>query len=167
MHQMTQQNLHNAFAGESQAHMKYMIFADKARKEGKPNIARLFTAIAYAEQVHATAHLKALEEIGDTVRNLDTAIEGETFEADEMYPVYHTDAKFQEEKAAEKSTFYAMEAERIHAAMYGKARDAAAAGQDIALKEVFICPVCGYTVEGEAEDQCPVCGVRKALFKKF
>ena len=50
--------------------MKYLAFAAKAEKEGKPNIARLFTAIAYAEQVHATNHLKELGGIGDTVANL-------------------------------------------------------------------------------------------------
>jgi len=167
MHQMTEQNLHTAFAGESQAHMKYMIFADKAQKENKPNIARLFTAIAFAERVHATGHLRALDEVKDTAGNLQTAINGETFESTEMYPVYHEDAKFQGEKAAEKSTHYALEAERIHAAMYAKAREAAVKGQDITLKEVHICPVCGYTVEGEPEDFCPVCGVKKETFKKF
>ena len=58
MHEMTKENLKAAFAGESQAHMKYMIFADKALKEGLPNVARLFRATSYAEQVHATSHLR-------------------------------------------------------------------------------------------------------------
>jgi len=167
MHEMTKQNLHNAFSGESQAHMKYQIFADVAEKEGKANIARLFRAISYAERVHATGHLKALAEVKDTPANLATAIAGETFEVEEMYPVYNVDAKFQEEKEAEKSTHYALEAEKIHAAMYAKAREAALAGKDIQLKEVYICPVCGYTHEGTPDDHCPVCGVKKELFKKF
>ncbi len=167
MHEMTKQNLHNAFAGESQAHMKYMIFADAAEKEGKPNIARMFRAISYAEQVHATGHLKALNEVGNTVKNLETALAGENFEIAEMYPVYNVDAKFQEEKEAEKSTHYALEAEKIHAKMYADAKDIAAKGQDIKLKEVYICPICGYTHEGECEDFCPVCGAKKSVFKKF
>lgn len=167
MHEMTKQNLQNAFAGESQAHMKYNIFADKAEKEGKPNIARLFRAIAHAERVHATGHLKALGAIGDTVENLETAIGGETFECTEMYPVYNEDAKFQGEKAAEKSTHYALEAEKIHAAMYTAAKESAVAGKDIELKDVYICPVCGHTVEGEAPDACPICGVKKDHYIKF
>ena len=60
MKETTKENLKTAFAGESQAHMKYLAFAAKAKREGKPNIARLFKAIAYAEQVHAINHLKEL-----------------------------------------------------------------------------------------------------------
>jgi rubrerythrin len=167
MHEMTKQNLHNAFAGESQAHMKYQIFADVAEKEGKPNIARLFRAISYAERVHAAGHLKALAEVKDTPANLGVAIAGESFEVAEMYPVYNVDAKFQGEKEAEKSTHYALEAEKIHAEMYSKARESALAGKDIQLKEVYICPVCGYTHEGRPDDHCPVCGVKKEMFRKF
>jgi len=63
MRQMTEKFLKDAFAGESQAHMKYLAFADKAKKEGKPNVAKLFEAIAYAEKVHATNHLKELGKI--------------------------------------------------------------------------------------------------------
>jgi rubrerythrin len=167
MHEMTKRNLQNAFAGESQAHMRYLIFADSAEKEGKPNIARLFRAISYAEQVHATGHLKAMGGIENTVKNLEEAIGGETFEVNEMYPVYNVDAKFQGEKEAEKSTHYALEAEKIHAAMYTHAKTSAQSGKDIELKSVYICPICGFTHEGEPEDFCPVCGVKKSLFKKF
>lgn len=53
MHKMTKANLESAFSGESQAHMKYLLFAEKAEKENFPNIARVFRAIAFAEQVHA------------------------------------------------------------------------------------------------------------------
>ena len=55
MKQMTKANLEAAFAGESQAHMKYSIFADKAEREGYVEVARLFRAIAFAEKVHALA----------------------------------------------------------------------------------------------------------------
>jgi rubrerythrin len=167
MHEMTKQNLKSAFSGESQAHMKYLIFADKAEKEKKPHIARMFRAIAYAEQVHATGHFKVLGGIGDTIQNLKTGIDGETFEITEMYPVYNEDAKFQGEKEAEKTTHYALEAEKIHAEMYKKAKKAAEAGEDIEIGTVSICPICGYTHEGELPDFCPVCGVKKDLFKKF
>jgi len=167
MHKMTQENLRNAFAGESQAHMKYMIFSDVAQKEGKPNIARMFTAIAYAERVHANNHLKVLSGVGDTAGNLETALGGETFEIDEMYPVYNNDAKIQGEKEAEKSTYYALEAEKIHAAMYTAAKGTAAQGKDIQLGDVQICSVCGYTAEGDAPDTCPVCGAKKQAFRKF
>lgn len=63
MRKMTKENLRNAFAGESQAHMRYLIFAEKAEEEGFKNLARLFRAIVYAEQVHATNHYNVLEMI--------------------------------------------------------------------------------------------------------
>ncbi len=167
MRAMTKENLKAAFAGESQAHMKYLAFADQAEKEGKPQIARLFRAIAYAEQVHAINHLRELGGINDTVANLQVAIEGETFEVDEMYAAYLLVAQAQEEKEAERSMTYAIEAEKIHAVMYGDAKAAAESGQDIAIGPVYICPVCGFTHIGEPPDRCPVCNVKKEMFKVF
>ena len=164
---MTEDNLKAAFAGESQAHMKYMIFSEMAEKEGKLNIARLFKAVSYAERVHATNHLKVLGAVKKTPDNLDAAIGGETYEVEEMYPAFLEEAKTQGEKEAEKSNHYALEAEKIHAEMYKNAKQAAVKNKDIQLGEVSICPVCGYTVEGDAPDFCPVCGVKKSLFKKF
>ena len=100
MKEMTKQNLEAALAGESQAHIKYLAFSAKAEREGKPNTARLLHAIAYAEQVHATNHLKELGGIGDTVSNLQAAINGEDFEVGEMYSAYLAVAELQEEKGA-------------------------------------------------------------------
>ncbi|RKL61855.1 rubrerythrin family protein [Thermoanaerobacteraceae bacterium SP2] len=164
---MTRDNLKAAFAGESQAHMRYLIFADNAEKEGKPNIARLFRAIAYAEQVHATNHFKALQELNGTPDNLQVAINGETFEVDEMYPAYDAVAKLQDEKAAEKSFHYAIEAEKIHAVLYDDARKMAQMDKDIDDGIVYVCPICGYTVKSNAPDKCPVCGVSKDKFVSF
>jgi rubrerythrin len=164
---MTRDNLKAAFAGESQAHMRYLIFADNAEKEGKPNIARLFRAIAYAEQVHATNHFKALQELNGTPDNLQVAINGETFEVDEMYPAYDAVAKLQDEKAAEKSFHYAIEAEKIHAVLYDDARKMAQMDKDIDDGKVYVCPICGYTVKSNAPDKCPVCGVSKYKFVSF
>ncbi|MBU1086154.1 MAG: rubrerythrin family protein [Candidatus Omnitrophica bacterium] len=167
MHEMTEQNLKAAFAGESQAHMKYLAFADKAEKENKPNVARLFKAIAYAEQVHAINHLKVLNGIGTTEENLQEAQKGEHFEVEEMYPAYQAEAEKQGEKDAVRSTHYALEAEKIHEEMYKNTKKAIASGGDIELAEVYICPVCGYTVEGDASDYCPICAAKKGIFKKF
>jgi len=164
---MTEQNLRDAFAGESQAHMRYLIFANKAEEEGKPNVARLFRAVAFAEQVHATNHFKTLGNLGETVENLQAAIDGENFEVEEMYPAYDSVAKLQDEKGAIRSVHYAIEAEKIHAAMYTEARQTVKEGKDADLGDIFICPVCGYTVEGEPPGTCPVCGVKKEKFITF
>lgn len=167
MRKMTEENLKTAFAGESQAHMKYLTFAEKAEHEGRLNTARLFKAIAYAEQVHATNHLKALAGIKTTSENLDTAIAGETFEVEEMYPAYNNVADLQNEKAAKKSMGWAEEAEKIHITLYQNAKKAALKGEDVKIGDVHICEFCGYTAEGKAPDKCPLCGASKDKFKKF
>ena len=167
MRDMTKQSLSAALAGESQAYMKYTAFAAQAEREGKPNIARLFTAIAYAEQVHATNHLRELGYVGNTVANLGAAIGGENFEVDEMYAAYLAVAEAQEEKGAKRTMTYAIEAEKIHAVMYADARKAAEANQDIAAGVIYVCPVCGFTHIGEPPDKCPVCNTKRDRFKSY
>ncbi|MCX6092424.1 MAG: rubrerythrin family protein [Candidatus Bipolaricaulota bacterium] len=168
MHAMTKEFLQAAFAGESQAHMKYLIFSQEAEKKKMPQLGRLFRAIAYAEQIHATNHFRELGKIGDAAANVQSCIEGENFEVTEMYPAYLATAELQGEKGAARSTYYALEAEKIHERMYASAKAAVAGGKDIIkLGPVLICPVCGYTVEGEALASCPVCGVKRETFKAF
>ena len=167
MKEMTKESLKAALAGESQANIKYLAFAAEAAKAGKPNIARLFEAIAYAEQVHAMNHLRELGAIGDTVSNLQAAIDGENFEVDEMYAAYLEIAELQNERGARRSMRYAVEAEKIHADMYGDAKKTAEAGEDIDIGQVYICPVCGFSHIGDPPDNCPVCNVKKERFKAF
>jgi len=167
MRKMTQANLEAAFAGESQARMKYTAFADKAKREGYPEVARLFRAIAYAEQVHAINHLRELGGIGSTVDNLVAAIGGENYENTEMYPAFDAVAKLQGEKGAIRSIHYALEAEKIHEEMYGEAKESVAAGNDIESASVYVCPVCGHTAISEAPDKCPVCGLPKEKYCEF
>ncbi len=164
---MTEKSLQEAFAGESKAHMKYLIFSDIAEEEGKENIARLFKAIAYAERVHAGNHFEELGNIGDTVENLQAGIDGENFENTSMYPAYKAIAELEEEYGAETSINYALEAEKIHEGMYEDAKKTAQKDEDIDLDDVYICPKCGYTHEGEPPENCPVCGLSRDKFKEF
>ncbi|HPE69785.1 MAG TPA: rubrerythrin family protein [Thermotogota bacterium] len=167
MREMTKKFLLDAFAGESQAHMKYTIFAEEAQKKGMPNLANLFSAIAHAEFVHAKNHFKALKMVGSMEENLDAGIEGEDFEVNEMYPVYKNAAEFQDEKEAVRSAHYALEAEKIHSGMYQSAKEMVQQGKDFPASEVYICPVCGHTVLNGAPDKCPICGVPSDKFVGF
>jgi rubrerythrin len=167
MGKMTRSNLEAAFAGESQAHMRYLIFADKAEKEGYPNVARLFRAFSFAEQIHATNHFKDLKGIGDTAENLQAAVDGETHEVEEMYPAFKAVAELQEEKGALRSFNWAMEAEKVHFELYDQAKTAVQGGQDADISDVFICEVCGWTGTGEAPDKCPLCGAPAKRFRRF
>jgi rubrerythrin len=167
MHEMTQANLQAAFAGESQAHMRYKIFADQAEEEGYPEIARLFRAISFAEQVHATNHFRQLQGIQDTASNLGVAIGGEHYENTEMYPSFDVVARAQDEKGARLSIHYALEAEKIHEVMYEEAQQLVKMGKDRQKASVYICPTCGFTVIGDPPDVCPVSKTSKEKFLKF
>jgi rubrerythrin len=167
MRTMTESNLQAAFAGESQAHMKYVIFSDQAQKEGHANVSRLFKAISCAEQVHATNHLKTLGGIAATAGNLQTAINGETYEVEEMYPAFKAVAELQGEKGAVRSTSWALEAEKVHAELYTQAQTAAKAGADMDLGEVHVCGVCGWTGTGQKPDRCPICGAKAESIRTF
>lgn len=178
---MTSDFLHSAYGGESLAHMRYLYWADAAKKEGFPNIAKLFEAISYAERVHAGNHFREIDGniadatvtaggvFGDckTVDNLQGAINGELHEVEQMYPVYLNAAQFQGEKGAERSFHFALEAEKIHVDLFTQAKEAAKAGKDIELESVYICPICGHTILNGAPDNCPVCGAKKEVYKKF
>jgi rubrerythrin len=167
MKEMTRANLQAAFAGESQAHMKYLAFAEIAEREKLPNVARLFRAAAFAEQAHATNHLRALGGIGKTPANLEAAFAGETFEINEMYPAYIAVAELQEEKRARNSMADALAAEKVHAVLYAQAKAAVADGKDIELGVVWVCDVCGFTGEGEPPEKCPICGAVRTKLRTF
>ncbi len=166
MGEMTRRFLGEAFAGESQAHMRYLIFANRAREEGFENVARLFEAIAFAEYVHARNHFEALGNLSETKDNLQVAIDGENWEVNEMYPAYNAVAELQNETKAKRSIHYALEAEKIHSALYTKAKQAVEEGKDLEIGSIYICSICGYTTDSEV-DRCPVCGASFEKFRKF
>ncbi len=160
----TLKNLMEAFAGESQANRKYLAFAKKAEEEGYPGIAKLFKAAADAETVHAMNHLKAAGGIKSTEENLKSAIGGETYEFESMYPPMINDAEAEGQAQAKRSFYYANEVEKVHAELFKKALENIEKKLDA---DYYVCQVCGHTVEGEPPDKCPVCGSPKKMYKKI
>lgn len=160
----TEDNLKEAFAGESQANRKYLAFAKKADEEGYPQVGRLFRAAAAAETVHAHAHLRALKGVGSTEENLKAAVAGETDEFENMYPGMIAAAEEEGQKEALRSFKFANEVEKIHADLYQKLLDSLAGDQG--EYDYYVCPVCGYTAENEAPDRCPVCNAKGSRFEK-
>lgn len=116
----TDKNLKEAFAGESQANRRYLAFAKKAEEEGYLSIAKLFKAAAEAETIHAHNHLRELGGIRSTKENLLEAINGETFEFQNMYPKMIEDAKAENREGALRSFNYANEVEKVHAQLFKK-----------------------------------------------
>lgn len=163
----TNDNLKEAFAGESQANRKYLAFAKKANEEGYPQVAKLFRAAADAETVHAHAHLRAMKGINSTLENLHAAIDGEGHEFKQMYPGFVAEA----EKEGNKPAFYsfqnALAVEEIHHGLYTEALESVKSGSDLPETKIFVCQVCGNTVKGEAPDKCPVCGAAKEKFNEI
>ncbi len=167
MKKITESTVKEALAGESQAHLRYRYYAEKARQENLPNIARLFEAASFSEQVHALNHLNVLEGEGKTADNLVKAHDGENFEIEEMYPAYIAVAREQGEKKASTYHQFALAAEKVHAALYARAKQAVSQGRDLELPALHICSVCGFTMEGEAQEHCPVCGAPRNKFVEF
>jgi rubrerythrin len=160
----TEDNLKEAFAGESQANRKYLAFAKKADEEGFPQVARLFRAAAEAETVHAHEHLRVLGGIGDTAQNLQAGIDGEGAEFREMYPPFVEEAKSEGNKPAMFSFMNAMAVEEIHHGLYQEALEVVKGGSDLPEARIFVCSVCGNTVLNGAPDKCPVCHNPKEKF---
>jgi len=160
----TEDALQEAFAGESQANRKYLAFAAKADQEGFAQAAKLFRAAAEAETIHAHAHLRAMKGVHSTRENLQEAITGETHEFKSMYPAMIEAAKAEGHKEAERSFNFANEVEKIHAALYQQTLDNLDGTKE--TYSYYVCPVCGYTVEKEAPETCPVCGAKGKMFKK-
>jgi len=154
----TEENLQAAFAGESQANRRYLMFADKAEKEGYPQVARLFRAAADAETVHARNHFQAMDGIGSTKDNLTAAAIGEHYEFTRMYPPFIAGAEEEQNDRAIRSFSLANEVEQIHHRLFEAVLKAVEAGQPLEDKPVFVCQVCGNTVLGQEPDKCLVCG---------
>jgi rubrerythrin len=160
----SEDNLKEAFAGESQANRKYLAFAAKADQEGFAQAARLFRAAAEAETVHAHAHLRALKGVKSTKENLQQAIAGETHEFKSMYPAMIETAKAEGNKEAERTFHFANEVEKIHAGLYQQMLNSLDNTKE--SYNYYVCPVCGYTSEKEAPETCPICGAKGKMFRK-
>ena len=160
----TEQNLLEAFAGESQANRKYLAFAQRAEAEGQPQVAKLFRAAAEAETVHAHAHLRVLEGVSDTAANLREAISGETHEFTAMYPEMIKQATNEGYDTALKSFTFANAVEKIHAELYQKALDNLDNPVEV---DYYVCKVCGNTIEGAPEGPCEICGAGSSAFMQI
>ena len=164
----TEQNLWEAFAGESQARNKYTYFASKAKKEGFEQIAALFLKTAENEKEHAKLWFKELNGIGSTAENLAAAADGENYEWTDMYESFA--------KTAEEEGFHALAAkfrgvaaiEKRHEERYRALLHNVEAQEVFAKSEVKVweCRNCGHIVVGpKAPEICPVCAHPKAYFE--
>lgn len=169
----TEKNLLKAFAGESQARMRYDYFSKQAKKEGLEQISAIFTETALNEKEHAKRFFKFLEgnpveitatypagKIGTTLENLEAAAEGENEEWSKLYPEFSRIAK--EEGFIEISIVFKMIAkvEVEHEKRYKKLYSNLKTGKVFKRDNIVIwkCTNCGYLHEGNsAPEKCPAC----------
>ena len=169
-------NLQAAYNGESNAHARYLAFAQKAKEEGYLQVASLFKAAATAEAIHAANHAAVLRkqgatpeakiekpEVKSTQENLSAAIEGESYERDKMYPEFIAQANKEGNKEAVQTFEYAVAAEKEHAKFYAEAKDNLKEWKE-AKKVFYVCPECGYTTDNLGFANCPECNTSKNLF---
>ena len=162
----TNENLQQAFAGESQANRRYLFYAENADEAGNKQVARLFRAAAEAETVHARNHLRVLGEIKSDRENLKAAVDGENYEFTQMYPGFIEQAKKENNKAATDSFNLASKVEQIHHKLFRETLNNLESGKPFRDVPYFVCQVCGNTVAGEAPEKCPICGAPKSKFKR-
>lgn len=164
----TEQNLREAFAGESQARNKYTYFAKVAQKEGYEKIAAYFLETADNEMEHAKLHFKLLSGIGSTADNLRAAAAGEMDECREMYPRMAQQAK---EEGFTEIAFLLQAIGRIeknHQERYSKLLEELEAGATFKQEESarWRCRKCGHIHEGlAAPNVCPVCKHPQGYFE--
>ena len=150
----TDKNLKDAFIGESQAHMKYLAFAEQADEEGYPLIAKLFRTAAEGEGIHAHAHLK--NDIRSTRENLLAAMWGETFEFRLMYPEMIRQAAEEGRDSEKESLQFANEIKHFYTELFEKAFEHLEL-EKLEEGEYFICSFCGFPTKDSYPDKCPIC----------
>ena len=166
----TEKNLMAAFAGESQAHTKYLYYASKAKKDGYVQMANLFEETALNEKEHAKIWFKLLHEgeVPDTMTNLKDAANGENYEWTDMYATFAKEA--QEEGFTRIAKLFEMVAkiEKEHEERYRKLLKNIEDGVVFSKENdtVWQCANCGHIIIGKkAPKICPVCDHPQSYFQ--
>ncbi|MDE5620401.1 MAG: rubrerythrin family protein [Ruminococcus sp.] len=164
----TEQNLKDAFAGESQARNKYTYFASVAKKAGYEQIAEIFLDTANNEKEHAKMWFKELGGIGDTSENLRAAAEGENHEWTDMYERMAKEAEEEGFKALAVKFRMVGAIEKQHEERYRKLLENVENQQVFEKSGVTVweCRNCGHIVVGtSAPKVCPVCAHPQSYFE--
>lgn len=172
----TLQHLQAAYEGESNARVRYRLFAVQADMDGFRAAASLFRAAARAEQIHADNHARVIRSLGaeprfelqrvevhGTAANLAEAIKGEEYERDVMYPEFVAEAKQSRQNAAARSFTYALQAEAEHAKLFRAALASLQPGQEPVVH--YVCPVCGFTTADVELVRCSICSNPREKFE--
>ena len=156
--------LYQAYVGEAKAALRLKVFADKADKEGYPQIAKLFRVISFSEEIHGTRALKLLREVKSTEENLAASFESEQKVAGVAYDEFIKLAEKAGNKAAVLHFSQSRDVEEVHAKLYKEAMTHFLEARETTY---YVCKVCGYIYDGVLPDECPFCGAKKEMFDRF
>ena len=166
----TEQNLHTALSGESQAYLRYKWFEKKAKADGYVGISRLFSETAANEMEHAEIWFRYLGGYGGTERNLDAAAGGEHFEWETMYAQFAAEARSEGFDVIADLFDRIASVEKQHEQNYRHALDAVKNGTVFHAEDEearWICLNCGFVVKGkEPPAFCPACAHPRGYFEK-
>ncbi|MDR1250691.1 MAG: rubrerythrin family protein [Treponema sp.] len=165
----TEENLRTAFAGESQAHTKYLYYAAKAENEGYQQIGALFRETSANEREHAKIWFKLLhgDNIPATTVNLNDAADGEHYEWTDMYAGFAKTAK--EEGFGHIAALFELvgKIEKGHEERYRKLLSNVEKNMVFSRDgdQIWQCANCGHILIGKkAPELCPVCSHAKSYF---
>ncbi len=158
------QKLQETVQGELMAHLKYLMFADRAKRRGMGRISSLFRALAASEYYHARNFYSVLEHPAAFMESVGTFVPGEEFEYECLYKMLGEYAKEHQSPLAQQAYTAAAAAEKEHASLLNKASDM----ETYSEEAIYVCPICGYVMYGDTVLQrCPVCGGPQRQFEVF
>jgi rubrerythrin len=179
----TPEEIKIAYNKESTASAKYAGYAEAARKENLPMIAKLFEATSKAESIHAANHKRVMEvlsvkvdvpviehfEVKSTAENLAEAIKGETYEFATMYPAFLKTAESEKISEAIVTYRYALDTEKRHAILYQSVLEKLQSKKTDSIPSTwYVCPTCGNTYDPTGvKISCEFCGTLKPRFIVF
>ena len=175
---VTLDNLQTAYNKEMSFNRMYTLFADRAKKEKNPQIAALYTALAKSELIHSNDHAALLKaqgiqvkepsydsvKVGTTIQTLKMALSSEDVEIGSMYPNLIRTADLEKFKDAQTQFENCRDADARQEELL---KDADSRAGKIAKVQYYVCPTCGYILNSEKTDECPICKTPKAKFEKI
>ncbi|MCJ7640429.1 MAG: rubrerythrin family protein [Desulfobacterales bacterium] len=164
MDERLKEAFYRVYEGEAKAALRLKLFANKAEKEGFPQIARLFRVIGYSEEIHGERALRMLREIKDTETNLKESFGSETRIAGVAYDHFVKLATEAGDNAAATIFSHSKDVEDVHANLYKKAMNHLMEEQETTY---YVCKLCGYVADGIWPDVCPVCSAPRDQFVEF
>lgn len=150
--------------GELMAHLRYLMYADRAKRRGYEQIANLFQAVAASEYYHARNFYSVIERPPAFQKSTERFVETEEFEYKRLYEMMADYASKTGKPLAAQAYKAASAAEKVHAALMVEAKDL----EGFTRETIYVCPICGFLMtDRDVKERCPVCGSPKREYEEF